>query len=250
MVEQILVSEDNFDILDANKLVTEDDTPVDNFASEKQQRLLASSLYSSLQNQTFLAAANVGIYHIYKQPPIVPDVFLSFDVQTPENWWEKRNRCYLMWEFGKPPEVVIEIVSNKIGDELGDKLKTYERMRVSYYIVYDPTQQLGEQQLRIYELVGRRFRETSETWLEQVELGLTLWSGEFEGRQDTWLRWCYQDDTVLPTGDERAQVAEQQIQAAQQQAENEKQQKEQALSRAEILAQKLREMGVNPDDLD
>ncbi|MEL6165670.1 MAG: Uma2 family endonuclease [Cyanobacteria bacterium J06628_3] len=240
MVEQILVSEDNFDILDANKLVTEDDTPVDNFASEKQQRLLASSLYSSLQNQTFLAAANVGIYHIYKQPPIVPDVFLSFDVQTPENWWEKRNRCYLMWEFGKPPEVVIEIVSNKIGDELGDKLKTYERMRVSYYIVYDPTQQLGEQQLRIYELVGRRFRETSETWLEQVELGLTLWSGEFEGRQDTWLRWCYQDDTVLPTGDERAQVAEQQIQAAQQQAENEKQQKEQALSRAEILAQKLR----------
>ena len=250
MVEQILVSEDNFDILDANQLVTEDDTPVDNFASEKQQRLLASSLYSSLQNQTFIAAANVGIYHIYKQPPIVPDVFLSFDVQVPENWWEKRNRCYFVWEFGKPPEVVIEIVSNKIGDELGDKLKTYERMRVSYYIVYDPTQQLGDKQLRIYELVGRRFRETSETWLEQVELGLTLWSGEFEGRQDTWLRWCYQDGNILPTGDERAQIAEQQAQTAQQQAENEKQQKEQALSRAEILAQKLREMGVNPDDLD
>ncbi len=235
MVEQILVSDDNFDILDANKLVTEDDTPVDNFASEKQQRLLVGSLYSSLQNQTFIAAANVGIYHIYKQPPIVPDVFLSFDVQVPENWWEKRNRCYFVWEFGKPPEVVIEIVSNKIGDELGDKLKTYEHMRVSYYIVYDPTQQLGEKQLRIYELVGRRFRETSETWLEQVELGLTLWEGEFEGRQDTWLRWCYQDGTVLPTADERAQ--------------DEKQQKDQALSRAELLAEKLREMGVNPDDL-
>ncbi len=249
MVEQILVSDDNFYIPDVNKLVTEDDTPVDNFASEKQQRLLVGSLYSSLQNQTFIAAANVGIYHIYKQPPIVPDVFLSFDVQVPENWWEKRNRCYLVWEFGKPPEVVIEIVSNKIGDELGDKLKTYEHMRVSYYIVYDPTQQLGEKQLRIYELVGRRFRETSETWLEQVELGLTLWEGEFEGRQDTWLRWCYQDGTVLPTGDERAQTAEQRAQTAQQQAEDEKQQKQQALSRAELLAEKLREMGVNPDDL-
>lgn len=162
-------------------------------------------------------------------------MFLSLDVQVPENWWEKRNRCYLMWEFGKPPEVVIEIVSNKIGDELGDKLKTYEHMRVSYYIVYDPDRQLGEKQLRIYELVGRRFRQTSETWLEQVELGLTLWEGEFEGRQDTWLRWCYQDGTVLPTGDERA--------------EEEKQQKQQALSRAELLAEKLREMGVNPDDL-
>ncbi|MGB6299637.1 MAG: Uma2 family endonuclease [Rivularia sp. (in: cyanobacteria)] len=235
MVEQILVSDDNFYIPDANKLVTEDDTPVDNFASAKQQRLLVSSLYSSLQNQIFIAAANVGIYHIYKQPPIVPDVFLSFDVQVPENWWEKRNRCYLVWEFGKPPEVVVEIVSNKIGDELGDKLKTYEHMRASYYIVYDPDRQLGEKQLRIYELVGRRFRETSETWLEQVELGLTLWEGEFEGRQDTWLRWCYQDGKVLPTGDERA--------------EDEKQQKEQALSRAELLAEKLREMGVNPDEL-
>ena len=248
MVEQILVSDDNFDILDANKLVTEDDTPVDNFASEKQQRLLVSSLYSSLQNQIFIAAANVGIYHIYKQPPIVPDVFLSFDVQVPENWWEKRNRCYFVWEFGKPPEVVIEIVSNKIGDELGDKLKTYEHMRVSYYIVYDPTQQLGEKQLRIYQLVGRRYQEISD-WLEQIELGLTLWEGEFEGRQDTWLRWCYQDGTVLLTGDERAQTAEQRAQIAEQQAEEEKQQKQQALSRAELLAEKLREMGVNPDDL-
>lgn len=249
MVEQILVSDDNFYIPDANQLVTEDDTPVDNFASAKQQRLLVSSLYSSLQNQIFLGESNVGIYHIYKKPPIVPDVFLSLDVQVPENWWEKQNRCYLVWEFGKSPEVVIEIVSNKIGDELGDKLKTYEHMRVSYYIVYDPNQQLGEKQLRIYQLIGRRYIETSETWLEQVELGLTLWSGEFEGRQDTWLRWCYQDGTVLPTGDERAQTAEQLAQTAEQQAEDERQQKEQALSRAEILAEKLREMGINPDNL-
>lgn len=249
MVEQILVSDDNFYIPDANQLVTEDDTPVDNFASAKQQRLLVSSLYSSLQNQIFLGESNVGIYHIYKKPPIVPDVFLSLDVQLPENWWEKQNRCYLVWEFGNSPEVVIEIVSNKIGDELGDKLKTYEHMRVSYYIVYDPNQQLGEKQLRIYQLIGRRYIETSETWLEQVELGLTLWSGEFEGRQDTWLRWCYQDGTVLPTGDERAQTAEQLAQTAEQQAEDERQQKEQALSRAEILAEKLREMGINPDNL-
>lgn len=249
MVEQILVSDDNFYIPDANQLVTEDDTPVDNFASAKQQRLLVSSLYSSLQNQIFLGESNVGIYHIYKKPPIVPDVFLSLDVQLPENWWEKQNRCYLVWEFGNSPEVVIEIVSNKIGDELGDKLKTYEHMRVSYYIVYDPNQQLGEKQLRIYQLIGRRYIETSETWLEQVELGLTLWSGEFEGRQDTWLRWCYQDGTVLPTGDERAQTAVQRAQTAEQQAEDERQQKEQALSRAEILAEKLREMGINPDNL-
>jgi hypothetical protein len=90
MVQQPLICDDYY-VPDANRLVTEDDTPVDNFASEKQQRLLVGSLYSSWQEQTFLAAANVG-------------VFLSFDVQVPENWWEKQNRSYLVWRFGKPQQ--------------------------------------------------------------------------------------------------------------------------------------------------
>ncbi|MBW4560398.1 MAG: Uma2 family endonuclease [Mojavia pulchra JT2-VF2] len=242
MVEQLLINDDNYYVPDANQLVTEDDTPVDNFASEKQQRLLVGSLYSSKQQQTLLAAANVGIYHAYKQPAIVPDVFVSFDVEVPENWWEKQNRCYMLWEFGKPPEVVIEIVSNKEGDELSKKLNIYEQMRASYYIVYDPNQQLGEKILRVYELRGRRYFETSETWLEQVDLGVTLWEGKFEGRQDVWLRWCSQNHTVLATGDELAQQERQR-------AEQERQRAEQAEQRAQLLAERLRAMGVDPDNL-
>ncbi|AVH69264.1 Uma2 family endonuclease [Nostoc sp. 'Lobaria pulmonaria (5183) cyanobiont'] len=235
MVQQVLINNDDYYVPDANQLITENDTPVDNFASAKQQRLLVSSLYSSLQHQTFLAEANVGIYYTDLQPPIVPDVFLSLDVQVPEKWWEKQNRCYMVWRFGKPPEVVLEIVSNKEGDELGKKLQIYEHMRASYYIVYDPNQQLGEKVLRIYELRGRRYFETSETWLEQVGLGITLWEGEFEGRQDHWLRWCYQDSNVLLTGDERA--------------EQEQQRAEQAEQRTQLLADRLRAMGVDPDTL-
>jgi len=227
MVEQLLINNDDYYVPDANQLVTEDDTPMDNFASAKQQRLSVGSLYSSRQNQTCLAEANVGIYHTDGKPPIVPDIFLSLDVQVPQNWWEKQNRCYMVWRFGKPPEVAIEIVSNKEGDELGKKLEIYEHMRVSYYIVYDPTQQLG-QPLRIYELRGRRYFETTETWLEQVGLGLTLWEGEFEGRQDIWLRWCYKDGNILLTGDERALEAE---------------------KRAQLLAERLRTMGVDPNSL-
>jgi hypothetical protein len=168
-----------------------------------------------------LAEANVGIFHTASQPAIVPDVFVSLDVQIPENWWDKQNRSYLVWQFGKPPEVVIEIVSNKVGDELGNKLKIYEKMRVSYYVVYDPTHQLGEQVLLVYELRGTRYSQTPETWLEQVGLGVTLWTGEFEGRHDSWLRWCYEDGSVLLTGDERARQ----------------------------LAERLRAMGIDPDNL-
>lgn len=242
MVEQLLIGDDDYYVPDANQLVTEDGTPVDNFASAKQQRLLVSSLYSSTQEQTFLAEANVGIYYADSQPAIVPDVFLSLDVQPPEDWWDKQNRCYLVWKFGKPPEVAIEIVSNKVGDELGNKLRIYEQMRVSYYIIYDPIQQLGESVLRVYELRGRRYSETTETWLEQVGLGLTLWEGEFEGRQDTWLRWCYRDGIVLPTGDERA--AQERLEKEQQ-----RQRAEQAEQRAQQLAERLRAMGINPDTL-
>ncbi len=241
MVQEVLINDDYY-VPDANQLITEDDTPVDNFASAKQQRLLVSSLYSSLQSQTFLAEANVGIYHTDGQPAIVPDVFLSLDVQVPENWWKKQNRCYMVWRFGKPPEVVLEIVSNKEGDELGNKLQIYEHMRASYYIVYDPNQQLGEKVLRVYELRGRRYFETSENWLEQVGLGITLWEGEFEDRQDTWLRWCYQDGTVLLTGDEHAQQERQR-------AQQERQRAEQAEQRTQLLADRLRAMGVDPDTL-
>ncbi|QHG15780.1 Uma2 family endonuclease [Nostoc sp. ATCC 53789] len=234
MVQQVLINDDDYYVPDANQLVTENDT-LDNFATSKQKRLLIGSLYSSLQNQTFLAEANVGIYYTDLQPPIVPDVFLSLDVQVPQNWWEKQNRCYMVWRFGKPPEVVLEIVSNKEGDELEKKLRIYEHMRASYYIVYDPNQQLAEKILHVYELRGTRYFETSETWLEQVGLGITLWEGKFEDRQDTWLRWCYQDGTVLLTGDERA--------------EQERQRAEQAEQRTQILAERLRAMGIDPETL-
>ena len=100
-MEQLVINNDDYYVPDANLLITEDDTPVDNFASAKQ-RLSVGSLYSSLQNQTLLAAANVGIYHTDGEPPIVPDIFLSLDVQVPQNWWEKQNRCYMVWRFGKP----------------------------------------------------------------------------------------------------------------------------------------------------
>jgi Uma2 family endonuclease len=241
MVQQPVICDDYY-VPDANNLVTEDDTPVDNFASEKQQRLLVGSLYSSARERIFLAAANVGIYHTDGQPAIVPDVFLSLNVQVPQNWWEKNNRVYMVWRFGKPPEVAIEIVSNQEGDELGKKLKIYEQMRVSYYIVYDPTHQLGEQVLRVYEIRGMRYSETPETWLEQVGLGLTLWEGEFEGRQDVWLRWCYQDGSLLLTGDEQAQQERQEKEQQQHRAE-------QAEHRAQLLAERLRELGIDPDTL-
>ena len=106
---------------DVQDLITEDDSPVDNLFSEKEQRLLTEPLYSSWvgpgEGRPFLASSNVGIFSMVRTPPIVPDMFLSLDVEMPENWWDKSRRSYFIWEFGKPPELVIEIVSNWEGGE-------------------------------------------------------------------------------------------------------------------------------------
>ena len=62
----------------------------------------------------------------------------------PADWSQKRNRSYFVWEFGKVPDVAIEVVSNKVGNELGRKKNDYARIGVAYYAVFDPLQQLQE----------------------------------------------------------------------------------------------------------
>ncbi|MDB9528545.1 Uma2 family endonuclease [Oscillatoria sp. CS-180] len=257
MVDRVAVQEEvEVTAPDVSQLVTEDDTPVDNFASAKQQRLLVSSLYSGLSGSIFLGEANVGIYHSPNLPPIVPDVFVSFDVQVPENWWDKQNRCYMVWNFGKAPEIAIEIVSNKAGNELTDKRAIYEQIRVSYYVVYDPSLQLSDRPLRLFELRGRQYSELSDAWLEQVNLGLVIWEGDFEGRQTTWLRWRDAEGNILLTGDEhasqaqeRAEREQERAEREQERAEREQERAEQERARADRLAEYLRSQGIDPDQL-
>jgi Uma2 family endonuclease len=232
-------------------LVTEDDTPVDNIYAEKQQRLLIQSLYDSWQGpgagRPFIALANVGLFYGINRPPQVPDVLVSLDVTLPADIWTKRHRSYMIWEYDKPPEVVIEIVSNKIGGEDDVKLRNYARMGVAYYVIYDPTTQLSDQVLRLYELRPADYAALAEPWLPGVELGLMLWQGRFEDREDTWLRWCNREGQLLLTGTERAEQERQraeQEQSARQQAESLLTQERQ---RAERLAELLRRSGIDPE---
>jgi hypothetical protein len=83
-------------LTDVQSLITEDDVPVDNLPSEKHQRLLTEPLYSAWtgpgEGRTFLAAANVGMFAQLRNPAIVPDMFLSLDVEVAQDWWRKEHR--------------------------------------------------------------------------------------------------------------------------------------------------------------
>ena len=226
---------------------------MDNFPSAKQQRLLVESLYNAWKprasSRPFLADANIAIYYAVGKPPIVPELFLSLDVQVADDWWNKLHRSYFVWVLGKSPDVVIEMVSNRIGQEAGRKLNTYARMRIPYYVIFDPQEQLGGGVLRLYELRGLVYVEMAEKWLAEVEIGLTLWNGVYENKSDRWLRWCDQDGNLILTGSECAERERQRAEQEHQRAEQEYQRAEQERQRAENLAEKLRTLGIDPDSV-
>lgn len=239
---------------------------MDNLFSEKQQRLLTRSLYSSTDQltitQPFLAAANVGIFYGVRQPPIVPDVFLSLGVEVAEDWYAKEHRSYFVWEFDKLPELALEIVSNRIGGELEAKKRRYATIGIPYYVVYDPQRLLSQQPLQCFELTQRVYQPLNSAWFAQVGLGLRLWDGVFEGKHGQWLRWYDEQDSLVLTGEERAKQAEQQLiyeQQAKYQAEQrasqaeqqiiqEQQAKYQAEHRAARYLAKLQALGISLED--
>lgn len=221
------------------QLVTEDDEPVDSIYSEKQQRLLTESLYAGWtgpgNERPFIALANVGLFYNINQPPYVPDALLSLDVRLPDDIWTKGHRCYFTWLYGKPPEVVVEIVSNRIGGEEGRKLRDYARIGIDYYVILDPERHLSRDLARVFERCasGSYQRLPSPFWFPKVGLGVKLWEGVYEDRRDCWLRWVDAQGWLIPTGAERA---EQERTIAQQERQ-----------RADRLAAKLRELGIDVD---
>lgn len=216
---------------DVSHLITEDDTPVDNQFSEKQMRLLTESLHASWNpGFPFVAMANVGVYVALNRAPIVPDVLVKTNVVTLQDLMKKGHRAYFSWQYdGKPPDVVIEIVSNTKGGELDTKHRNYEHMGVPWYAVLDPMRYLSDEPLTLFVLKDGKYRQQKAIGpLTGLNLGLVLWEGEYEGVTCTWLRWCDGEGNLILTGKERA-AAE--------------------AKRADILADKLRELGINPDEL-
>lgn len=211
-------------------LVTKDDAPVDNLFAEKQQRLLTEPLNSNWPGpggqRPFLMMSNVGLFFEPKNPALVPDAMLSIDVQPGDNLLLKENHSYYVWLYGKPPDVVIELVSDRLGGEDSYKLQAYARMGIPYCVIYDPLNYLRAGDLRIYGLHQAEYRLQPEAWFPHVGLGLRLWQGSFERCPGTWLRWCDQAGNVIPTGQEA---------------------QEQERQRAEKLRAQLRALGVDPE---
>jgi hypothetical protein len=209
---------------------------VDNLYVEKQQRLLTEPLYSSWpgpgEGRTFLALANVGLFYSSIEPPLVPDAMLSLDVPAELHPRHKEHLSYFVWIIGKVPDVAIEIVSDLRGEEEGEKMRTYARLNIPYYVIYDPKEHLGHGVLRAFGLSRKQYKKMPVDEFGDIGLGLKLWRGAYEGQREEWLRWCDPKGKVIATGKERADAQQRRAQAAEE--------------RIQRLAAQVRELGAKP----
>lgn len=167
----------------------------------------------------------MGVYFEPERPPIVPDGFLSLGV---ERFIGEGRLSYVLGEEDNiPPVLALEVVSKTYGGEYERKV-SYADLGVLYYAIYLPNRrsQRKRQPLEIYKLVEGHYEllEGSPVWLPEIGLGLGRERGRYLGRDREWLYWYDAAGNRLPTPEERIQQAE---------------------SRAEKLAAKLREVGID-----
>lgn len=226
--------------VDISHLIHEDGKPVESPLQEKQMRLLTEPLYTSWKPDfPFVAMADVGLYYALHAEALVPDVMVSTHVEMPKDLWLKKNRSYLVWEYGKVPDVVIEVVSSPDGEELTTRMKGYLDRHIPFYIVFDPKGFLGERVLRSFEYSPSGYVEMVKPFFSLLGLGLTLWKGEFEHQEGTWLRWCDGEGQPLPTGKEASE-------SQQTRADEEKARADRMAEENIRLLERLRAAGLEP----
>ncbi|MEB3232335.1 MAG: Uma2 family endonuclease [Leptolyngbyaceae bacterium] len=233
---------------DHTQLPCEDGTFVKNFQEHPQSVLLTDSIRPVLDalhpDGQYAIGQDSGIYWRLTDPPQrgaeAPDWFYVPNVPPLLNG--KGRRSYVMWQEIVAPLIVIEFVSGNGAEERdatspfstedakAGKFWVYEQaIRVPFYAIYEVEQASVE----VYTLVANRYQqcrpnERGHFAIAPLGVELGIWDGEYFNQRLPWLRWWDQAGNLLLHGDERT---------------------EQEKQRAERLANKLRELGVDPDQL-
>jgi Uma2 family endonuclease len=239
----------------ADELPNSDDTPVDNELQELIPSLLKSILRMLWKGRMdWFFGIDMGIYTDPDRPPIVPDGFLSLNVER--SFDEDLRLSYLLWEEEVMPIFVLEVVSSKPGGEYTTKLLEYAQMGVLYYIIYNPKRR-RKARLEIYKLANGRVYELQNAnplWMPEIGLGIGSERASYDDLTREWLYWYDENDKRYPTPYEQIELANRAIEQERQRADNadraiehERQQTEQERQRAERLAAQLRALGVEPE---
>jgi Uma2 family endonuclease len=247
----------------SSTLIFDDGIPMDSPRHRSQMNLLIETLKMQWAGRSdFYTGGNMFVYfspdQVKNRNYRGPDFFvvLGVDGKPERDGW-------VIWEEGKGPDVVIELLSDTTEKvDKGEKKQIYESvLRVPEYYWYHPFR--GE--LAGFELRGGHYHpllpdQQGRFLSPLLGLRLTRWTGKYDDIEATWLRWETLDGKLAPTRDEYAQqeteraeqereraaqaegLAEQERERAAQAEERAEQERE----RAERLAAQLRALGIDP----
>lgn len=197
-------------------------------------------------------SGNLFIYYEQGNPKAVvaPDVFVVFGVD------KKKRPSYKLWQENyKVPDFVLEITSKStVSEDQGTKKGLYAYLGIKEYFQYDPTADYLKPSLQGLSLVeGNYLSIPSETKAGELSIFSQVLGLELRRQQDGQMRFYDPaTDQKLSSTEELAESkanAEQAKFAAEQARFAAEQAKLVAEQRASKLADKLRELGLNPDDL-
>ncbi len=218
----------------AEELPDSDDTPVDNELQELAPTLLKAVLAYRWKDRTdWFFGIDMGIYYNPDEPPIVPDGFLSLGVESVKS--ENLRSSYVLWEEqGILPQLVLEVVSKTYRREYSGKKDFYEQLGILYYVVYNPSRR-RKPTLEVYKLIQGRYLPMlgNPVWLPELGLGIGKERQSYQGREREWMFWYDQAGTRYLLPEERADQAETALLGEK--------------ARSQQLADRLRELGVDPD---
>jgi len=155
---------------------------------------------------------------------------------------------YVIWQEEVAPFLVVELLSEgteseDLGQTVRDikqpptKWQVYEQiLQIPYYIIFSRI----SNELRVFHWQAGHYQALSlqegRVWLPEIQLGIGLWLGNYQGLERQWLRWYDVQLQWLPTPVEREQ----------QRTQQERQRAEQEHQRAKQLAAQLRALGIEP----
>ncbi|MDY7019954.1 MAG: Uma2 family endonuclease [Cyanobacteriota bacterium] len=234
---------------DHTQLPESDGTFVKNFQEHPQSILLTDSIQPILDqihpDGQYAIGQDCGIYWRETEPPekgaVAPDWFYVPNVPPT---LDGIRRSYVLWQELIAPLIVIEFVSgdgqeerdktplrrNQPGSQKPGKFWVYEQIiHSAFYAIYE----VKKASVEVYHLVENNYElltvnERGHYPVSQMGVELGIWQGRYGNLELPWLRWWDSQGNLLLTGVERAEVERQ---------------------RAERLAQRLRELGVNPDEI-
>jgi Uma2 family endonuclease len=213
---------------DESELPDSDDIPVDNEDQNWIPNVLLMLLKSIwIDRADWFFGVDMAIYHTTggnARVPVVPDGFLSLGVERRKN--NKSRRSYITWkEQDVFPCLVLEIVSWTPGGEYDEKIAIYAKLGVLYYVIYNPEfwQRDGHHPFEVYKLVDNSYclQIGEPLWLPEVGLGIGRCPEIFGATGEEVLSWFDDRGNRYLRSEERAAK----------------------------LAEKLRELGVDPDSI-